>query len=342
MSSDSGSNGIRFSTGKTVLYSVLLTLAGFGIIELFARFTQPGLRDLPRFLVRSIDTDIELPFMQPDPELFWKPTPGYAGPMWDGRVTIGTDGLRSHKTSLRGNPRHLLCFGDSITFGFGVSDNESYPAALSARLEPLGMEVRNAGVTGYTSYQTLRRLKQELKSQRPEIVTLLIGWNDGTRRAMTDAEFAVRLQSTASTTDEVLRHLAIYRLMKAMWLRRGLPSAGQAPRVTARVPLDDYAANLETFVREARAAGAKPIFVALPSRLIQGGKPSLSPYSEVEAAVAQRLSVPLLDVGILSSTSKDIAATGNGSYFIDSLHFSPEGSRLMATLLANQIEPLIR
>ncbi len=330
---------IRFSAGKTLLYSVLLTMTGLGLIEGAARFTQPGLRAMPLFLVRQIDTDIELPFMEPDPELFWRPKPGFSGPMWSGRVTINAEGLRENPAAGAGTSRRMLCFGDSITFGFGVSDEESYPAALSTLLAPLGIEVRNAGVTGYTSYQTLRWLRRQLKSQRVDEVTLLIGWNDGTQRPITDAEFGARLEYSTGTADQALQHLAIYRLMKATWLRRGLEAKDrEASRTTARVPRKDYEHNLEMFVAEARAAGARPHFIALPSRLIQGAQPARTDYSDTLAAVAQRLSVPLYDVGILSSSQPDIAAAGNASYFIDALHLSPAGSGLMASLIARQFQ----
>ena len=343
MSSRAPSGEIRFSTRKTVLYSVLLTTIGLGLIEGAARLTQPRLRDLPRFLVRSIDTDIELPFMEPDPEVFWKPTPGFSGPMWDGRVTIGADGLRESRSNPGRAPKRILCFGDSITFGFGVSDEETYPAALSALLEPRGIEVRNAGVTGYTSYQAVRWLRRQLQRQHVDAVTLLIGWNDLTRRPITDAEFGARLASSTGTADQALRHLAIYRLMKASWLRRGLESDdGKLSRPTVRVPLRDYANNLEIFVNEARAAGARPHFIALPSRLIQGKEPSRTEYADTLAAVARRLSVPLHEVGILSSSNPEIASTGNAANFIDSLHMSPDGNRLMASLLARDLEPSFR
>jgi lysophospholipase L1-like esterase len=275
--------------------------------------------------------------MGPDPELFWKPIPGFSDPMWGGRVTIGADGLREIPGHA-GGPKRMLCFGDSITFGFGVSDADSYPAALSALLEPRGIEVHNAGVTGYTSYQTLRWLRRQLRASRVDEVTLLIGWNDLTRRPITDAEFGSRLTYSTVTADETLKHLAIYRLLKSLWLRRGLENAGrQSSRSTQRVPLKDYTQNLEAFVTEARAAGARPHFIALPSRLIQGAKPAQTEYSDALSAVARRLLVPLYDVGILSGANKDIATTGNASYFIDSLHLSPEGGRLMASLIAAQI-----
>lgn len=343
MSSGAPLSEIQFSTRKTVLYSVLLTSLGLGAIEGAARLTQPGLRELPRFLVRSIDTDIELPFMEPDPEVFWKPTPGFSGPMWDGRVTIGPDGLRENRAETDRAPRRILCFGDSITFGFGVSDEETYPAALSALLEPRGIEVRNAGVTGYTSYQAVRWLRRQLKARRIDEATLLIGWNDLTRRPITDLEFGARLRYSTGTADEALKHLAIYRLMKASWLRRGLDrNDGKLSRPTVRVPLQDYADNLEIFVKEARAAGARPHFIALPSRLFPGKEPSRTDYSDTLAEVARRLSVPLHEVGILSSSSKEIASTGNAAYFIDSLHLSPEGNRLMASQLARDLAPPLR
>jgi lysophospholipase L1-like esterase len=335
-------NEIHFSARKTVLYSVLLTAAGLGLIEGAARFAQPGLRAMPRFLVRQIDTDIELPFMEPDPEIFWKPVPGFSGPMWGGRVTITPAGLR--ETPARPwAVRRLLCFGDSITFGFGVDDLDSYPARLGGALEPYGVEVRNAGVTGYTSYQTRRWLRRQLKGQHVDDVTLLIGWNDGTKRPITDDEFGARLRYSTSSADRLLERLAIYRLMKAAWLRRGLGSNDRPPeRSTARVPLPDYERNLEEFVTEARAAGARPHFIALPSRLIAGQAKARTPYSDALAAVAKRLEVPVYDVGILSSTHPDIAGAGNASYFVDSLHLSADGNRLMAQQLARQFQANLR
>jgi lysophospholipase L1-like esterase len=329
---------IQFSTRKSVLYSLILTLTGLGLIEGAARFTQPGMRAVPMFLVRQIDSDIDLPFMEADPELFWKPLTGYSGAQWDGRVTIDATGLRTTPSPKAAPTRRLLCFGDSITFGYGVDDKESYPAVLASLLEPIGIEVRNAGVTGYTSYQTARWLRRQLQSQHVDDVTLLIGWNDLTMRPITDAEFGSRLRASTSNADEVLRHLAIYRWMKATWLRRGFRETGQQSRTTARVPIEDYARNLEQFVAEARAAGATPRFISLPRRLPKGAEPYHSPYMDTLARVAERLSVPLLLVGKLSDSHPDIRVEGNASLFIDSLHFSPEGNRLMAGLIADQLK----
>ena len=329
----------QFSVGKTILFSCFLTVAGLSVIELAARFTRPEMRALPRFLVRSIDVDIELPFMQLDPELFWRPAPGFSGPLWNGQVTIDALGQRQASPAQTLSSRRLLCFGDSITFGFGVDDADSYPAQLAALLGPSGIEVHNAGVTGYTSYQTLRWLRQQLKNQHVDEVTLLVGWNDGTQRPITDAEFGARLKASTSTADQILGNLAIYRLMKVTWLRRGLETESRAQkRTTARVPLDDYVRNLEMFVTEARTAGARPHLISLPHRLFPGEQPKPGPYLNALTGVAKRLSVPLYDVGILSDSHPGVSRRGNASLFIDSLHLSTEGNRVMASLIARQLQ----
>ncbi len=69
--------------------------------------------------------------------------------------------------------------GDSITFGFGVADDESYPAVLEALLSEHGRyEVINAGVHSYDSSRGLRALRTRLLPYHPDVVTLCLGVND--------------------------------------------------------------------------------------------------------------------------------------------------------------------
>ena len=47
----------------------------------------------------------------------------------------------------------IICFGDSLTAGYGLSPDESYPALLQKMVDADGFkyEVVNAGVSGDTS-----------------------------------------------------------------------------------------------------------------------------------------------------------------------------------------------
>lgn len=81
----------------------------------------------------------------------------------------------------------IVAFGDSLTAGLGVGADESYPAQLQRRLDSLGYHYRviNAGVSGDTTAGGLRRVPWILNN-KPELVILELGANDGLRGLLVD------------------------------------------------------------------------------------------------------------------------------------------------------------
>jgi acyl-CoA thioesterase I len=94
----------------------------------------------------------------------------------------------------------LVCFGDSITAGYGLQMDQAYPAVLQHRLDAAGYhyKVVNEGASGATTKDAVESLPGILKL-RPQVVIVEFGGNDGLR--------GLPLEATRRNLDAVLTAL---------------------------------------------------------------------------------------------------------------------------------------
>ncbi|MCP9290412.1 arylesterase [Gracilimonas sediminicola] len=76
----------------------------------------------------------------------------------------------------------ILFFGDSITAGLGVQQEQAFPAIIQEKIDSLGLnyEVINGGLSGETSAGGVRRIDWILRRDI-DIMVLELGGNDGLR-----------------------------------------------------------------------------------------------------------------------------------------------------------------
>jgi acyl-CoA thioesterase-1 len=76
----------------------------------------------------------------------------------------------------------LVCFGDSITAGYGLSSGQAYPDALQRDLDKLGYRytVSNKGTSGATTKDALSSVHSVLLTH-PTVAIVEFGGNDGLR-----------------------------------------------------------------------------------------------------------------------------------------------------------------
>lgn len=81
--------------------------------------------------------------------------------------------------NINSSGKNIICFGDSITFGYGAGPGEDFPLILS---KLTNMPVINAGVDADTSFSALKRLQSDVLDREPLLVIIEFSGNDFLRK----------------------------------------------------------------------------------------------------------------------------------------------------------------
>jgi acyl-CoA thioesterase-1 len=106
----------------------------------------------------------------------------------------------------------VVAFGDSITFGTGAGEQESYPAVLEKLIR---RRVVNAGVPGEVTASGLSRLPEILEREKPALLILCHGGNDQLRRL-----------SNQQTADNIRQMIRLAKQRGAAIVLIAVPSPG--------------------------------------------------------------------------------------------------------------------
>ncbi|HJN75667.1 MAG TPA: hypothetical protein QGF58_17185 [Myxococcota bacterium] len=214
-------------------------------------------------------------------------------------VERGTEfGVRTNALGWRGDepqPGALLCLGDSTTFGWGVEEDEAWPALVDGAV--------NGGVPGYSTFQGLARI-DEAMSTEPSQVLLAFLVRDAELAPMADHE---RPSVSAPS------NLALLRTIRSL---RPAPGPRDGPAVH-RVPPERYRANLVALIEQVRSAGAEPLLFAFP--MVEQANEHLAVLEELADAEGIPLFAPELDHGLFFEE--------------DPIHLTVEGNARLAEAL---------
>ena len=254
----------RASWGGTLLQlaaALIVTIPLFGILEIACTIYLRYHRSLPLPLNPGADAVESLlrftpnnlsPVVQ-DVDLLWRNEPSASrtelvNPQPLGRndtwhIAINSEGFRGPERWRGKTVRdvyRILCIGDSVTFGYNVDQEATFPRRLQdmfrQRYPGVPIEVINAGVPGWTWVQGLHFLEREGLALHPTLVIAAFGTNDQFWLArVTDAEHIWLLTNPllrfVQAVDARLERTATYRAL----VQAEPPPPARSPACAAQI-----------------------------------------------------------------------------------------------------------
>jgi len=296
----------------------------------------------------------QLEIYEPHPNMFWRLKPNQNGLTKVDRKPFhinshGTRGPDFLSEKPAGTLR-IVSLGDSRTFGWGLSDQETYSAVLESLLQKrLGggrrVEVINAGVNAWSLSQMYAYFRHDGVTYTPDYVVIGDG-NAWTQfREDADPTFVRRFMWSVRLKN-LLRRFAVYHYVIEVKLEnvyqryreKFIPLDPQNDTLykeqQQRDPDRLFRDEIEHLCRLALDEGVTPVLLYLPTQKELGEKPS-GVYL-AKAAIARELNIPLVDLTPLLKDRNDPLYLD-----ADTVHLNVAGNRLIADALAGAIAPLI-
>ncbi|WP_374339787.1 arylesterase [Methyloversatilis sp.] len=183
----------------------------------------------------------------------------------------------------------VLVVGDSLSAGYGLRQNEAWPVLLGERLKQSGYghSVVNASISGDTSANGLSRIDAALAANRPAVVILALGANDGLRglppKSLRENLETMARRSQAAGARVLIAGMQLPPNYGPDYTQKFAATFREAAKATgsALMPflLEGFAADPKSFLSD----GIHPVAAAQP-RIVDNVWPPLKPLLGKPAA----------------------------------------------------------
>lgn len=286
---------------------------------------------------------------------FWFP-PNMKGQYIKGLDTVVA--TNSYRMRGREEPREdrpelrVICVGASSVFGFGLDEEQSWPARTEDILRKAGVdaEVLNLACPGVNSAQVSAAVALIASKLQPDIVVFYQGWNDMTNylycppgewvdNRILSYESYYHCESwsdyfqTKTPNLPVLRNSAILfaaaRAVEKFSPNR--PATSEAEN-RKKIHLDNYRRNVENIISMVAGWKGKTVLMPLISRTTGAKDSERDAVNDILRKLAQeRENAYFAELEKHRTTHKD------EDWFIDAYHPSKQGSERIAELLSERI-----
>jgi lysophospholipase L1-like esterase len=262
---------------------------------------------------------------------------------------VNNYGLRGGPVDLSGK-QIILCLGDSVTYGYGLDDQHTYPAELQKALDrvfPGRFAVLNAGVDAYpTPLMREKFLYLWNQGLHPDVVIVGYSFNEGGLGRLVDGSDAKTKDMFASRVrlKNRVRSIALYNLIVENWARASYNRMkkymvpGTNSRVLPKEYLETrYQQSLQSLYDDLNSRHVKSIFLLFTGYDARTGQyDNQGPFQIKFADFAESHGLPLLRSDQLLA---DGQTSGIQKYFQDQCHMNEGGTQKFGQELARLLSP---
>jgi len=331
---------------KLILINALVFILLLGLIEGITRVLIPAQKINPVFNEPTLRTQGR-PYVQEHPERGFAMVPGFNNELYN----IQQDGFRYNGQQPEHALKTILLMGESTTFGWIVQDQHTYPYYLQQimAVNTPGLKVINAGIPSYTSSQVLEYMREILQSNKvkPDLMLVNILWNDIWYSTITNWHSDMLIyQKPPLWLSFLTQHSRFFYA-----LNMGFKPEQQLVNIENPKAMAYYLQNIDKMIQLAKEHGSEIAFVEAPvdgdhipaqglnefhvrytkDFLIATAKQ----YQQKQLKLLQQQQVKLI------SHRLGIQNLHQNRLFLDLLHPTPEGNKMMAEDVAKATYSLI-
>lgn len=295
------------------------------------------------------------------------------------KFAVNSLGFRGAEFSKKKKPGaiRIFCSGGSTTAGNSVDDDETWPAALEREFHGTGrpVEVINAGVQGWDSYQELQRFLHEIVEYDPDVILLHQGWNEETAytsqnlgkwwrpkvvRNVVEARYLFCgkhpiLSNTRSLLFFFIMHLYFYTFLFCKNMKFSNPRRWKS--LASERYIAAWLDNIAQFAKEAAKRNILLYTVNYPGLYDMNDSPATrdlyakskknAPASmlamDYQAILKKRIEKTLLSLNPLvpcvnvEKNFADVHGDDRLELFIDDVHMSPAGNKILGENICQQL-----
>jgi len=278
--------------------------------------------------------------------------------LWETNYTLNSIGIRDEEIPLAKEPGEfrLICLGNSCTFGTAtrLQQDETY-AQIAERLlqdsfPATKIQVVNAGIPGYSSFQGYHFYKEVMQNYSADVVTISLGWNDHWYDY-----FSEREQYHLRRFDRILNRSVVFSLIYDLvnpepgYFELANMTLWEYKPMVLKGDLPEFRNNIESLADLIRDNQSRVVLFTLPSesRFAHDGSGwfaepnqyqgfTMHPqYNETIRAIARDKNISLFDLDLIMEGHK----TDNPQdLFADFAHLNQRGHQIIAQELTTFLE----